>query len=116
VRKITEKVKFRKEGDIGLFRLLGDFDIEDREPLIVYFDDKLKEGIRKFIIDLSEATYIPSAVWGALITILKHARENNGDVCITGLNGQPAKVFQVMSFDKVFKTFPDINEALKNIR
>jgi STAS domain. len=51
-----------------------------------------------------------------LITILKHARENNGDVYITGLNGQPAKVFQVMSFDKVFKTFPDINEALKNIR
>ena len=116
MREITERVKFRKEGDIGLFRLLGDFDIEDREPLIVYFDDKLKEGIRKFIIDLSETTYIPSAVWGALITILKHARENSGDVYITGLNGQPAKVFQVMSFDKVFKTFPDINEALKNIR
>jgi len=116
MREITERVKFRKDGDIGVFRFLGDFDIEDREPLIIYFDDKLGEGIRKFVIDLSETTYIPSAVWGALITILKHARENGGEVYITGLNGQPAKVFQVMSFDKIFKTFADINEALKNVR
>ncbi len=116
MREITEKVKFRKDGDIGVFRLLGEFDIEDREPLIVYFDDKIREGVRRFIIDLSEVTYIPSAVWGALITILKHTRENGGEVYMVGLNGQPAKVFQVMSFDKIFKTFSDINEALRNIR
>lgn len=116
MKDIGEKVKFRKENSIGVVRLLGEFDTEDREPLIVYFDDKMREGIIHFIVDLSETVYIPSAVWGALITILKHARENGGDVYICGLNGQPAKVFSIMSFEKVFKTFKDTYEALNSLR
>ncbi len=67
MRDIGEKVKFRKENSIAIIRLLGDFDTEDREPLIVYFDDKMREGTKHFLVDLSETTYIPSAVWGALI-------------------------------------------------
>lgn len=116
MRDLGEKIKFRQEDNIGVVRLLGEFDTDDREPLIVYFDDKMKKGIRHFIVDLSETVYIPSAVWGALITILKHARENNGDVYICGIQGQPEKVFRVMSFDKVFKTFKDVYEALNSLR
>ncbi len=116
MRHIGEVLKFRREGRIGVVRLIGEVDTALREPLIVFFDDKLADGVDIFVIDLSETTYISSAIWGALITVLKHTRERGGDIIICGPKGQVRKVYEVMAFDKVFKTYNDVYEALADLK
>jgi len=116
MRNIGDVLKFRRDGRIGIVRLIGEIDTAMREPLIVFFDDKLADGVDIFIVDLSEADYVSSAIWGALITVLKHARERGGDILICGPKGQVLKVYKVMAFDKVFRTFKDVYEALKAVK
>ncbi len=116
MRNIGEVVKFRRDGDIGIVRFIGELDTAMREPLIVFFDDKLADGVRYFVIDFSEATYISSAIWGALITVLKHAREIGGDIITCGLKDKTLKIYKIMAFDKVFKTYSDVYEAIKSLK
>jgi len=97
-------------------RLIGEIDTTLREPLLVFFDDKIADGIDFFIIDLSEAHYISSAIWGAFITILKHLRERGGDIIMCSPKGQVLKIYKVMAFDKVFKTFNSVSEALRYVK
>ncbi len=116
MRSIGEVLKFRRDGNIGIVRLIGEIDTAMREPLIVFFDDKLADGVDTFIVDLSEADYVSSAIWGALITVLKHARDRGGDILICSPKGQVLKVYKVMAFEKVFKTYSDVYEALKAVK
>ncbi len=116
MRSIGDVLKFRRDGNVGIVRLIGEIDTAMREPLIVFFDDKLADGVDTFIVDLSEANYVSSAIWGALITVLKHTRERGGDIVVCAPKGQVLKVYKVMAFDKVFKTYNDIYEALRAIR
>lgn len=116
MRSLGDVLKFRRDGNIGIVRLIGEIDTTMREPLLVFFDDKMADGVDIFIIDLSEAEYVSSAIWGALITVLKHARERGGDIIVCSPKGQVLKVYKVMAFDKVFRTYSDVYEALKAVK
>ncbi|NPB03594.1 MAG: STAS domain-containing protein [Thermotogae bacterium] len=116
MRNIGEVLKFRREGDVGIVRFIGEVDTAMREPIIVFFDDKIADGVTTFVIDLSETDYISSAIWGALITILKHVRDKGGDILMCSPKGQVLKIYNVMAFDKVFKTFPSVYDALNYLR
>jgi anti-sigma B factor antagonist len=67
----------------------------------------------KVVLDGSHVDFFDSAGMGALLSLKKKARENEGDLFLAGLQPSIREIFQVIGFDVVFKLFPDAEEAVR---
>ncbi|MEO0207377.1 MAG: STAS domain-containing protein [candidate division WOR-3 bacterium] len=108
MKNFDKQVRYRKEGEYCVVRFLGSLDTAYRESLIMFFDDRMREDCKYFILDFEKTDYMSSTVWGALITITKRARERGGDVYLCAVHGQLESIFRIMRFDKIFKVYPDV--------
>ena len=81
------------------------------------FDKTLRLAIaaakKKLIFDLSETTYISSGGWSMFLVSLKNLKELGGDLILVGMNPEVRDTFELLEYDKVFKLFPSVDEALK---
>jgi len=75
----------------------------------------LDEGHYHLIIDLTEVNYINSGGLRCLVSAWRRARQQNGNVVLSGLNTRLDEIFSMVGFDKVFRIYPDPNAALKEI-
>jgi bifunctional UDP-N-acetylglucosamine pyrophosphorylase/glucosamine-1-phosphate N-acetyltransferase len=69
-------------------------------------------GRSKIILNLSKLTYVDSAGMGALVGILKAAREAGGQVKLCGLALKVRVLLETADLDKVFDIHPDEASAL----
>ena len=69
-----------------------------RETLLIYVDN----GHNSFLIDFSAVDYIDSSGLGTLVAIQKRARQHDGGVTITGLQGLVRDLFELTRLTKVF--------------
>lgn len=71
----------------------------------------LEDGQNNLIVDLSETTYINSGGLRCLVTAWRLAKQQDGDLFLSGLNDRLNEVFEMVGFDQVFKIFPTYTEA-----
>jgi len=78
-------------------------------------EEKLKElitdGRVKFIVDLSDVTYISSGGWGIFTGEVRHLRESGGDVVLVGMSPEVYDVYELLGFNEVLKAFPTHTEG-----
>ena len=67
----------------------------------------------KVVLDCSAVDFFDSAGMGVLLSLKKKARENQGDLFLSGLRPAIREIFQVIGFDTVFQIFPDVPAAIK---
>ncbi len=87
MKDFLSQVRYRRRGEYCMVRFFGSLNTAYREPLIMFFDDRLREGCLYFILDFEKTDYISSTIWGAF--------------------------FRIMRFDRIFKTYPDIYGAVR---
>ncbi len=75
----------------------------------------LDDGHQRFIIDLSEVTYINSGGLRCLVTVWRKAREQGGDMVLCGLNNRLEEIFSLVGFDRVFHIYPSNDDARKHL-
>lgn len=97
--------------DIWLIALSGRLDQSQTIELEKILQKHLLEGKSRFLIDLSEVSYINSGGLRCLVTIWRQARDHGGELVLCGLSERLARVFTVVGFNKVFKIFPSRAEA-----
>ena len=73
---------------------------------------QLIAGNPKVVLDISGVYFFDSAGLGVLLSINKKARENQGDLFLSGLRPAIREIFQVIGFDTVFAIFPDVPAAV----
>lgn len=115
MKDFLSQVRYRKSGEYCVVRFIGSLDTVYREPLLMFFADRLKEGLRYFIIDLAKTDYMSSTIWGALITVAKRVRENGGDIYLCGIHGQVGTVFKILQLNRIIETYPDVYKAIENL-
>lgn len=71
----------------------------------------LTDGHTCLVVDLAEATYINSGGLRCLVSAWRKARQHEGDVVLCNLNSRLSEIFTMVGFDKVFKIYPDRQEA-----
>jgi anti-sigma B factor antagonist len=69
-------------------------------------------GHRRLVIDLGAVTFIDSSGLGALISGLKAARLQGGDLRIARPDEQARIVLELTMLDRVLRPYPTIEEAL----
>lgn len=74
----------------------------------------LAEGIIRFVLDLTEVTFLDSAGMAVLVSLLKRARSAQGDVRLVWPNKEEARrVLRLTKFDRVFEMADTREAALK---
>ena len=71
----------------------------------------VEEGMRFLVIDCSELGFIDSTGLGALISLLRKLRMQNGDLKVAGLNNEVRSVFEITRLHRLFDILPNVQTA-----
>jgi anti-sigma B factor antagonist len=63
------------------------------------------------ILDLSEVSFIDSSGLGALVSVLKAARQQGGDLVMCGAQQQAKMLFKLTMLDQILTQYDTIDEA-----
>ena len=72
-------------------------------------------GQDRVVVDLAEVPFIDSSGLGALISVLKSARQAGGDLRIASPDEQPLTVLKLTTLDRVLKPYTTVEEALTGL-
>ncbi len=106
----TEKVN-----DVVVIRLEGKLVIgEPVEKFRNALDSLIKEGNKKFVIDLSKVDYMDSTGLGELVRAYTTAKKHDGELKLASMT---AKIKDLMTMTKlltVFENYESVEEAIKS--
>lgn len=104
------------EGDIWIFRPLGNIDTETSDDLEVNLIEGITQGMRWIIIDLSDVPFISSSGLGVLIKGGKKIKEKNGEIILSSPRDTVFQIFKLSGFTKIFRITPDQKTAMDLIK
>ncbi len=102
----------REQNGVAIFTLEGRVDSEGAVDLDLALQTAVTEGKNKIVLEMSDVRYINSAGLRTLADILTQTTESGGGLYLVNLNPKVHRVFQIIGFDKFFKVFPSVKEAL----
>ncbi len=70
---------------------------------------------KEVIVDFEGVKFFSSAVLGLLLDIRAKLKTYDGEVVISAINPQLYRVFKITHLDKIFKFFPDKENAVKAV-
>ncbi len=99
-------------GDVLIIKLKGDLDTYTAHDFLDFFKKQLERGKNRFVVDMSEVSFVSSSGWGALSSAYKKSREKGGNLVLYGLRGQVKRVYRIMGFRVILKAYDDLREAM----
>lgn len=79
------------------------------------FSQHLDAGERRFVLNLSELTFINSAGLCSILATAKKIRERDGNMVVCALQGEALKIFEISGFSALFSLYPTEAAALKQV-
>ncbi|MCF0147312.1 MAG: anti-sigma F factor antagonist [Clostridium sp.] len=109
-------LKFDKQDDTLIIRLMGELDHHSAEEVRVKIDDRIdRDNIRKVILNFSGVTFMDSSGIGVVIGRYKKMQNRNGKLCVAEINRTVNKVFEISGMYKIIDVYGNIDEAIVNI-
>ena len=99
--------------DITLLAVKGFIDTTTAPEFEKKFLSLLGDKKFKLVVDLKDVNYISSAGWGIFISEIKRIRNQKGDLVLVGMNPEVSEVFELLEFNTILKSFPNIETAVK---
>jgi anti-sigma B factor antagonist len=81
----------------------GELDALTVTDLRPELDKIATDGGTRVVVDLTALRLIDSSGVGALVSLFKRVRAHGRQFEITGIQGQPLSIFQVLRLDRVFE-------------
>lgn len=91
--------------------LIGD---EVGPKLVEVVSDALEDGVKNFVVDLSEVRYISSSGIGLLITMLTKMRNKDGEVYLTAPSDHVKKLLIITKLNNIFSVFDSVDSFKKS--
>jgi len=91
------KIQYLKNADEKnlLIKATGDCDMYSSHDFFTGITAKLTDGCSKAVLDLNEVTYLDSSGVGAIIRIIRLAKEKQIILTFRGIKGTPRKVLDM---------------------
>ena len=99
-------------GGVTVVQVDGQLIVGNRHELKDLVQSALDRGERRLLIDFSRTGYIDSSGLGALVSISKKVRENNGTLRLAGLNEDLRSLFELTKLDTLFTITETPEQAL----
>lgn len=109
------EITTRDEDGAKVLLLSGKLDASNSSDLVNVFEPLLKDGHRKFIIDLQEITFIDSAGLSALVKLYKKTRGQSARLWLAAPQDQVRRVFQLTRLDRAFDIAETVPQALQSL-
>jgi anti-anti-sigma factor len=90
-------------------RFLGE---QDGAGLLESIGEKIEEGEKFFILDLSELQHINSVGLGVFTNLLTKIRKVEGEICLLRLTSTVGNIFSITKLNSVFKVCDTLEEAV----
>jgi anti-sigma B factor antagonist len=104
----TERIDDRT----AVISVAGEVDLytapELKRELVAVID----EGVRRVVVDLSQATFIDSTTLGVLLSGVKRLRPVGGELAVVCTDRNIRKIFEITLLDRVFTIHADRDEAI----
>jgi anti-anti-sigma factor len=73
---------------------------------------QLQKGYVWLFVDMTQVEYIASSGLKVLVSTWRQAREQAGDLILSGLQPRIVEILDMVGFDMLFQIFPDLDTAL----
>jgi anti-sigma B factor antagonist len=104
----TERIDERT----AVIAVAGEVDLYTAPELKRELVAAIDQGVRKVVVDLSEATFIDSTTLGVLLSGVKRLRPLGGELAVVCTDRNIRKIFEITLLDRVFSIHDDRSEAL----
>ncbi|PRY84013.1 STAS domain-containing protein [Mongoliibacter ruber] len=109
--------QLQKEEIAYFLHIQGDLIGDEVGPkLVEMVSDAVNDGVKTFVVDLSEVRYISSSGIGLLITMLTKMRNVDGEVYLTSPSEHVKKLLIITKLNNIFTVFDSVEEAKKKIK
>ena len=108
-------IQQQKSGPIHLVSVDGRLDQDQTPQLESTLNTLLATGHDKLLVDLSGTIYINSGGLRTLVSAWRKARQQGGNLVLSGLNVRLQEIFHMVGFDKVFQIYVDAATAQKAV-
>jgi anti-sigma B factor antagonist len=110
------KFEFERVNDTGLYKLSGNLIGESYGmALMDSFSEQTEEGIRHFVLDLSQMEHINSSGLGVLITLLTKVRKKDGEMALVNPSKHVRNLLMITKLNAIFQCFDSLDEAIKKM-
>lgn len=83
-------------------RVSGRFDFSAHQSFRDAYESQ-QPGVQKYVIDLTETSYLDSSALGMLLLLRDHAGGDNSQVTIVNCNQDVRKILTISNFEQLFK-------------
>lgn len=105
------KIKTQKKNDVVIIEIAGRLNAVNVHLLKKKFQTFCPEE-NCFVFDVEALEYLDSTGLGGIVSCLKTATNNNGDVKIACLQNKTKMVFEITRAYKIFDIFEDVDSAV----
>ena len=112
---MSAKMTSRQVGDVTVIDAAGRITLGEGASA---FRDKIRElagkGDKKFLLDLSDVSYIDSSGIGEMVSGFTTVTNNGGQFKLLGLTKRVKDLLQITKLYTVFEVFDDETEAVRS--
>lgn len=100
------------EPSVVIFSISGKINHDDTiTELVDALTIQLEQGQKKFLLQISDLTYITSSGLNLFIRILTRVRNAGGDLVLVGLQGSVKKLFEISKLIEIFTVCSSLEEG-----
>jgi anti-anti-sigma factor len=86
----------------------------EAEELKKQVNDKIDDGYRKVIIDLTAVEFLDSTFLGVIVNTLKKVAKLGGDLKLVGFKSSVRSMFELTRLFRVFESYSELQDAIKS--
>jgi anti-anti-sigma factor len=105
-------VKTRSIDSVKILDLEGSLDLSSALCVRQAVFDVTEEPPAHVVVNLRGVSIMDSSGLSALVLGLKRARENQGNLCLCGLQSHVRMIFELTRFDQIFEIFTNEEDAI----
>ncbi len=105
-------IKTGEEQGVTIVSVEGEINLESSPQLRKAFEDLLKKGTQKIILDFQRISYIDSSGLATCVELFQRLQEKSGKLSLVNVSPKIRNVFEVTRLDKLFHICNSQEEAL----
>lgn len=104
------------KGGVTIIKIGGNLDIQSAPKLNTKLGEAIDGGVKNIILNLADVDYIASAGLGAIVSNNGRLRKQGGEILISGMSDKIQKIFKLLGFLHLFKTYKNDEEAINSYK
>jgi anti-anti-sigma factor len=88
--------------------------IQEAEELKNNVNEKIRQGYKKIVIDLSTVEFLDSTFLGVIVNVLKKVAKLGGDLKLVGFKPVVRSMFELTRLFRVFESYSELQDAIKS--